>query len=32
MISDEFNSKIWIYFETNLKPRTRKEYLVKQKM
>lgn len=26
MISDEFNSKIWIYFETNLKPRTRKEY------
>lgn len=26
MISDEFSSKIWIYFETNLKPRTRKEY------
>ena len=26
MISDEFNSKVWVYFETNLKPRTRKEY------
>lgn len=26
MISEEFNSKIWVYFETNLKPRTRKEY------
>ena len=25
MISDEFNSKVWVYFETNLKPRTRKE-------
>lgn len=26
MISDEFNSKVWVYFETNLKPRTRIEY------
>ena len=25
-ISKEFNDKIWIYFETNLKARTRKEY------
>jgi len=25
-ISKEFNEKIWVYFETNLKARTRKEY------
>ena len=26
MISDTFKNTIWIYYETNLKARTRKEY------
>ena len=26
MISDKFKNTIWIYYETNLKARTRKEY------
>ena len=26
MITEEFENKIWIYFQTNLSPRTRKEY------
>ena len=26
MISAKFEDEIWIYFQTNLRPRTRKEY------
>ena len=26
MISSKFENEIWIYFQTNLRPRTRKEY------
>lgn len=26
MITEEFENKIWIYFQTNLSPKTRKEY------